>query len=506
MEEDSTSYSPARALLLCVALALTACSQGTAQAPSGRRLTLSPCRLEGLSRPARCGTYEVYEDRAKKAGRKVPLRVVVLPALAPSPAPDPLVLLAGGPGQAATRVAAQLRPVLESLNRRRDILLVDQRGTGDSRPLECELAPKDAPLAEQLDTTFREEPLRKCLQGYDADVRLYTTPLAMDDLDEVREALGYPQLNLYGVSYGTRAALVYMRQHPQRVRTALLDGVAPLSMVLGLHIPRDAQRALDLVFSHCEQDASCARTYPRLRERFGELLARLEQPLQVQVAHPLTGKLESLALSKEAFLTGVLSLLYSAELTALVPLALDRAERGDWSAYMATLHTMSSGVESNMYQGMQLSVICAEDAPLLSEEAVARETQGSLFGDFYPRNLLRSCGVWPRGEVPADYHQPVSSQAPVLLMSGELDPVTPPSWAEEAKKTLPRSAHVVVPGVGHNTLGVACVRKLMQQVVEQGSVEGLDTRCGQGMKRPPFFTSFAGPVAESAQARGEQAP
>lgn len=504
--EAPSSYSPPRALLLGLALALCACSQGTAQAPSGRKLALSPCRLEGLSRPALCGTHEVYEDRVKQAGRKVPLRVVVIPALSPSPAPDPLVVLAGGPGQAASRVAAQVLPMLEPIHRRRDILLVDQRGTGDSRPLACELVSKDAPLAEQMDITFREERLRKCLQGYDADVRLYTTPLAMDDLDEVREALGYPQLNLYGVSYGTRAALVYMRQHPQRVRTTILDGVAPLSLVLGLYIPRDTQRALDLVFSHCEQDASCARTYPRLRERFTELLARLEQPLQVQVADPLTGKPETFPLSKEVFLSGVMSLLYAADITALVPLALDRAERGDWSAFVALLHRWGSAMEDNMYQGMHYSVVCAEDAPLLTEEAVAREAQGSLFGDFHPRNLRRACAVWPRGEVPADYHQPVSSQAPVLLTSGELDPVTPPSWAEEAKRTLPNSVHVVVPGVGHGTLGVACVRKLMQQVVQQGSVEGLDTSCGQGMKRPAFFTSFAGPVAPSPQAQGAQAP
>jgi pimeloyl-ACP methyl ester carboxylesterase len=458
-------------------------------------MTLKPCRLEGMGRQALCGTHEVWEDRAAKKGRKVPLKVVVVPALAASPEPDPLVLLAGGPGQGAAKLAGHMVPVLERIQRTRDLVFVDQRGTGDSRPLACDPVPPDAPLAKQFDSNFYEEEFRKCLAGYDADVRLYTTPIAMVDLDEVREALGYQQLNLYGVSYGTRAALVYMRQHPERVRSAILEGVAPMSLLLPLYVARDSQRALELLFTHCEQDAQCKQRYPELRGRFEALLAQLQQaPVQTKVEHPLTGVPEDVTFTRDAF-TGVLrGLLYMPEAASLVPLVLDRATQGDWRPLVAIHHSMSSGISGNMSQGMFLSVVCAEDAPHIPPEAISREAKGTWLGEAGVSNMLLPCAFWPKGELPRDYREPVKSDVPVLLLSGELDPVTPPSWGDDAKKTLTRSLHVTLPGVGHGTSSIGCARALMADFVNRGSVEGLSSKCGEGLKRPPFFTSFAGPV------------
>jgi len=480
--------------VLCALLALPACTRSAGAEPS-RKMVLKPCRLEGVGRQALCGTQEVWEDRAAKKGRKVPLKVVVVPALAASPEPDPLVLLAGGPGQGAAKLAGQMVPVLERIQRTRDLLFVDQRGTGDSKPLDCDPVPPDAPLARQFDSTFYEEDFRKCLAGYDADVRLYTTPIAMDDLDEVREALGYQKLNLYGVSYGTRAALVYLRQHPEHVRSVILEGVAPMSLLLPLYVARDSQRALDLLFNHCEQDAQCAKRYPELRGRFDALLAQLQQaPVHTKVEHPLTGVPEELTLSRDAF-TGVLrGLLYMPEAASLVPLVLDRATQGDWRPLVAIHHSMNSGLKGNLSQGMYLSVVCAEDAPHIPPEAIARETKGTWLGEAELGDMLRACAFWPRGELPKDYRAPVKSDVPVLLLSGELDPVTPPSWADDAKKTLTRSLHVTLPGVGHGTSSIGCARALMADFVNRGSVEGLASKCGEGLKRPPFFTSFAGPV------------
>ncbi|WP_414640668.1 alpha/beta hydrolase [Archangium sp.] len=479
---------------LCALLSLPACTR-SAGAETSRKMALEPCRLEGVGRQALCGTHEVWEDRAAKKGRKVPLKVVVVPALAASPAPDPLVLLAGGPGQGAAKLAGHMVPVLERIQRNRDLVFVDQRGTGDSRPLACDPVPPDAPLAKQFDSNFYEEEFRKCLAGYDADVRLYTTPVAMDDLDEVREALGYQKLNLYGVSYGTRAALVYMRQHPEHVRTAILEGVAPMSLLLPLYVARDSQRALELLFTHCEQDAECKKRYPDLRGRFEALLAQLQQaPVHTKVEHPLTGVPEELTLTREGF-TGVLrGLLYMPEAASLVPLVLDRATQGDWRPLVAIHHSMSSGINGNMSQGMFLSVVCAEDAPHITPEAIERETKGTWLGSAGVSNLLLPCAFWPKGELPKDYREPVKSDAPVLLLSGELDPVTPPSWGDDAKKTLTHSLHVTLPGVGHGTSSIGCARALMEDFVNRGSVEGLASKCGEGLKRPPFFTSFAGPV------------
>ncbi|XXF78771.1 alpha/beta hydrolase [Myxococcaceae bacterium GXIMD 01537] len=483
-----------RGLLALLLVAAAGCSKVGA-APPAPRLALSPCRIEGIPWQARCGTYEVYEDRAARSGRKIALRVVVVPALAPNPEPDPLFYLAGGPGQAASESHAL--QAVERLHRNRDIVLVDQRGTGSSNRLACDLHRKDdRSLAALFDDTWREEALRACLASYgDTDVRHYTTPVAMDDLDEVREALGYERINLWGVSYGTRAALVYMRQHPERVRTATLDGVAPLSLYLPLYVPRDGQRALELALTHCEQDAACARAYPQLRARVVGLVEQLKrEPVRTRVAHPLTGVAEDLTLTSSAVMSALQGQLYMPELAALLPLALDRAAGGDWGPFVALSYAISSGMEKSMSQGMFFSIVCAEDAPFITEEAAAREAQGSWFGDTGTRNTLRACAVWPKGRVPEGYREPVTSPVPTLLLSGELDPVTPPSWAEDAKRTLSRSLHVVVPGVGHNTLGIGCVRTLMADFVTRGGVEGLSSTCGEGLARPPFITSFAGSV------------
>lgn len=481
-------------LFLCALLSLPACTR-SADAGQGRKVALKPCRLEGVGRQALCGTYEVWEDRAAKQGRKVPLRVVVVPALASSPEADPLVLLAGGPGQAASKVARMVMPVLDRIQRTRDIVFVDQRGTGDSRPLECEVVSPDAPLSQQFDDTFPEQKYRECLAGYDADVRLYTTPLAMDDLDEVRAALGYEKLNLWGVSYGTRAALVYLRQHPEHVRTVILDSVAPLSLLLPLYVPRDSQRAMELLLSHCEKDEACAKRYPELRSRFETLLAQLkEAPVKTRVEHPLTGVPEDVTITRTGLTAALRGLLYMPEAASLVPLVLDRATQGDWRPFIAIHQNMSAGASGNLSQGMFLSVVCAEDAPYIAEEAIVREAKSTWLGDSMVRDMLKPCAFWPRGELPKDYREPVKSDVPVLLLSGELDPVTPPSWAEEARRTLTNSLHVTLPGVGHGASSVGCARALMTDFVTRGTVTGLEPRCGDGLKRPPFFTSFAGPV------------
>lgn len=479
-------------VLVALVMMGKACRRSEVQ-QSGRRLNLSSCRVEGIEYQTLCGTYEVFEDRAAKQGRKVPLHVVVVPALAATAEPDPLVMLAGGPGQAATKVS--VLKMVERLHRNRDVVLVDQRGTGESRPLKCDPAPADAGLAAQFDDAYREQDYKKCLEGYDADPRLYTTPIAMDDLDEVREALGYEKLNLWGISYGTRAALVYMRQHPEHVRTVVLDGVAPMGLYLPLDMPRDGQRALDLLFEHCEKDPNCAQAFPDLKSRVQAMIDRMKQaPVKVTVDHPLTGKPEEITLTRDVFLQMLHGQLYMPEIAMLTPLMLDRATKGDWSPFVALSEGISGGMSSTISRGMFFSVVCAEDAPFITDEAIEREAKGTWFGPQMVRNMLEPCKVWPRGTVPEGYRDPVVSAAPTLILSGELDPVTPPSWGEEAKKTLSHSMHVVVPGVGHNTMVLGCVQALMADFVTKGSVEGLKSVCGSELTRPPFFTSFAGPV------------
>jgi pimeloyl-ACP methyl ester carboxylesterase len=492
--------SRAAALLLALgAGALPSCRE----APRDARptLALSPCWLQGVDAQARCGTLEVFEDRVARSGRTIKLRIAVIPALAATPEPDPIMILAGGPGQGAVSVARALLPSADLLRRSRDVVFVDQRGTGDSNKLACELVPEDAPLEDQLRDVFDEPGIRGCLAKLDADPRLYTTPIAMDDLDDVREALGYATLNLWGTSYGTRAALVYLRQHPDHVRSVVLDGVAPMSLYLPLTMPRDGERAMTLLLAHCAADAACARAYPDLAARFTAFLAALRRaPIVTKVAHPRTGKIEDLTLGYDGFVSTLRALLYAPEAASLVPLLLDRAMAGDLGPFVAAGVGFAGGMESTMALGMFFSVVCAEDAPFFDDAALDREAAGTFVGGGPGRAMVRPCRWWPRGEIPMGYRDPVASDKPVLILSGELDPVTPPSWAADAKKTLPNAITLDVDGTGHNTTGVACVRGLMADFVAGSARAGdpalaarLDA-CAHAQKRPAFFTSYAGPT------------
>lgn len=479
------------AVLLLVALGAGCGQRGDGPGP---RIELVPCTVPGVRAQARCGTVRVFEDRASKAGRTIDLQVVVVPALAASPKPDPVFFLAGGPGQAATQIAGFALGAADRLRETRDFVFVDQRGTGGSHALFCEVPGDDAPLADRFDSTFEPDAIERCRDDQDADLRLYGTSIAVDDLDDVRDALGYGAINLWGTSYGTRMGLAYLRAHGDHVRTAVLDSVAPMSLYLPLSIAKDADRALDQLFLDCAADAACRAAFPALRDRFHAFVARLsDEPLHATVKHPVTGRDEALVLERDAFLSALRGMLYSAELSALVPLALDRAISGDLTPFVGLAMELGASMERTFATGMFLSVVCAEDVPFFGMADVEREAAGTLFGAASAREVVRACGLWPRGDVPARFRDPVESDVPVLLVSGALDPVTPPAWAEDAKKTLRRSASVVFTGTGHNAATTACARRVVASFVDRGTVEGLDAACAAEIPRPAFFTTFAGP-------------
>lgn len=492
----STGHMKLRHALPAVLLALAAAGAHgctTGPAPPRATATLVPCFVEGVRAPARCTTVRVFEDRARGAGRTIDLRVVVIPALASAPAPDPIFFLAGGPGQAATQIAGFSLAAADRLHDKHDFVFVDQRGTGASNGLFCEAAADDAPLAERFDSTFDPDAVTRCQDDQDADLRLYGTSLAMDDLDDVRAALGYSKINLWGTSYGTRAALVYLRAHGDHARTAVLDSVAPMSLYLPLSIAKDAERALDLLFAGCAAEPACGAAFPALRDRFHSFVARLDgEPIRTTVAHPVTGAREDLVLDRQAFLAGLRGLLYTPELAALVPLALDRAMAGDLAPFVTMARELSGGLERSIATGMFLSVVCSEDVPFFGPDELERETAGTLFGPESAREILRSCERWPRAEIPKSYRAPVESDVPVLLLSGMLDPVTPPAWADDARKTLSRSAAVVFAGTAHNAATTACARRIAATFVERGSEAELDTTCAATLTAPRFFTTFAG--------------
>ncbi len=328
----------------------------------------------------------------------------------------------------------------------------------------------------------------------EADLTLYTTPLAMDDLDEVREALGYEQLNLFGGSYGTRAVQVYLRRHGAHARTAVLHGATATNAFIPRDLAPDAQRALDSVVDECLADEQCGGAFPNLREEIESVFHRLEAgPVAVEVLNPNTGDIAAIQLSRDNVAEAVRYLLYGSGNAVKVPAYIHHAAQGDFTplgeyALFARRYIVASG--SN---GMYLSVTCAEDVPFIEPGEGERLAQGTFLGDYRVRDQRDACAVWRRGQVPEGYAEPVRSSVPTLILSGQWDPVTPPQYGEYVARYLENSLHVVVPYGAHGfdgLEGTECVDRLVQQTVERGTVEGLDTSCLKKIRRPPFAVSL----------------
>jgi len=456
-------------------------SQGTARSP----VQLQPCSTRRGDDRALCGTYEVFEDREARTGRTIALNIIVLPAAEPRSDMTPIFYLAGGPGGAATDSARGLAGWW--IREHHDIVLVDQRGTGRSNPLGC-ASTAPGSLQGYLGRAFgAPQYFERCRQQLEqvADLRLYTTPIAMDDLNEVREALGYDEINLYGGSYGSRAALVYMRRHPETVRTATLNGIAPISFTNPLYHAREAQNALDKIFEECTGDADCSGAFPDLADKFDELMERLAtSPAVAAVQHPASGAREQVRVSREAFADGLRVFTYYMPRTRSAPLMIHRAWMGDMDFAAQAFLESNVGLASQLQMGMLLSVTCAEDVPRIEPAQIETATAGTYLGDARVRQQIAACDVWPRGEVPVDYGEPVSVDVPVLLWSGTIDPVTGPRWGEEAASHLPRSLHIVVPGA-HGVAG-GCINSVSRQFLEAGTTTGLDTSCTERIRLPPF--------------------
>jgi pimeloyl-ACP methyl ester carboxylesterase len=432
--------------------------------------SLAVCPAGTWPEGAECGHVRVPEDRSLPDGRMLDLFYVRLPATGPEPAQGAVFYLAGGPGEAASEAVEELPDTLAVLRRHRDLVFLDQRGTGRSHALAC---------------PSPEEPLacREALERQ-ADVRRYTTWDAVEDLESVRLALGYEKIDLFGASYGTQVAQAYLRRHADRVRTAVLVGALPLAPETLLFEARDAERALRLLLDDCAADAACAAAFPRLSEETAEVLRRLEQsPVRVKVDD--RGIDREILFDRPAFARTLRTRLYSAEAAARVPLALHRAFAGDYVPMARAAVRIAAAQKRHESFGMFLTVICSEWMPYVDEAAIRRLSEGTFFGPESSLDWLRSCRSWPRADLPADFAAPVRADVPVLILSGRLDPVTPPHWGEQVALFLPRARQIVFAASAHFPTG-DCASGLVAQFLEQGSAARLDARCAQSEVRPPF--------------------
>lgn len=444
-------------------------------------VALEPCRSSDGNTEGLCGKYEVFENRTSQSGRKIALNIMVLPALAEKPAPDPWFPLAGGPGQSAVEAFPQAG-FTAKVRQQRDVILIDQRGTGKSNPLECVLqSPGNAQAL--LGEPFPSDKIRDCRAESDkrADTTQYTTTVFAGDLDEVRQAMGYDKINVFGGSYGTKAALVYLRLYGDHVRTLALEAVASPQFLIPLPFAKGLESSIDGVIAVCAADAACRKDYPDFGSEFTTLLDGLgKSPAKFEINK------QSVTLTREMFLSKLRSLLYVPPFVSALPAIVHRAHEGDWTPYAATVLGLVSTIEGSVARGASFAAICAEDVPALNDALVRRETRGTYLGDSQVRRYKAYCEAWgSHGAIPRDFYAPVRSKVPALLISGALDPGTPPATAQQVAHDLVNSRLVTVKQGTHGT-GSPCIDGLIADFIAQGTAANLNASCADQIHLPSF--------------------
>jgi len=461
-------------------------------------LELSPCRITaGPAYPsikARCGELLRPENPADAGSPDITLRVVVVPALNLTPEPDPVVPIAGGPGQSTVQFYAAAEYAFEPLRRNRDILLVDQRGTGDSAPLDCELDEDVVTGGYSPELTL--ELTRKCLDTLPYDPRYFTSSVAVTDLEAVRAALGYPSLNLYGVSYGTRVAQHFARRYPEVTRTIILDGVVPPQLSLGPEIATESQKAVDRVFARCVADEACNDRFPALAESFADMVAALRaEPVVVSTPDPNTGRYEETEFGSDEFAAAVRLLAYHPNTIALLPLLIHEAANGSWVPLVSQFRMTSVSLSESIFIGMHNAVICSEDAPFYDRAAIDLDGLAASYIGIVQLDAIETiCSIWPAGPVDDEFKEPLETSAPVLLLSGDADPITPPRYADLAAVDLDNARHLVGKTQGHGQLAVGCMPKLLEKFVAAADPDAVDAACLERAFVMPFFLDFSGPL------------
>jgi pimeloyl-ACP methyl ester carboxylesterase len=479
-------------LMLSALFALSACVEAP-RTRAGSALAFEDCRIKNLDTQARCATLEVADGAIAPGDKKVKIHVAFLPALTRFPEKDPVFFFAGGPGQAASDIGI-LVSALFTLRRNRDIVLVDQRGTGRSKTLQCdssglepEKLPPEAQLAQALNATAEQvqKEWRRCVETLKGNPATHRTDDYIADLEAVRKAMGYEKINVWGGSYGSRVALRYMKLHPTSIRSAVLDGVAPTT----LRLPNDAlinsDAQLRQVVSACAQSENCARQFPNLERELTALLVTLRSsPRSVSIAHPATGKTLEARLTDISFASTLWPMLYIPETSRMLPFVVSEASRGNFAPFAGLLSSGSATADVSVSVAQRFAVMCAED--MSGQTPVSNERFGAVAANFF-----EFCKGFPHGRVNAEFFEPTQSDIPTLLLSGSLDPVTPPSAAELAAKTLTQKKHVVVEGLGHIVSPNACVARLIRKFVEAGVIAEASDTCESELKlpRPLFYVS-----------------
>lgn len=475
-------------LLLCSPLgALTAAA-----------LEFEDCRITaGPGYPgikARCGVFLRPLDPSNPDGEQIELAVAVVPALDLNPEPDPLVPLAGGPGGSSIEFYAGWFSAFEPARRDRDILLIDQRGTGGSARMDC---PIDDDIVEgQYSGEQTLAFTRTCLDQLAHDPRFFTTSVAVQDLEALRQELGYPALNLLGTSYGTRVAQHYARRYPESTRTIILDGVVPPQLPLGPDIALEAQRAVDQIFSRCAEDETCSAVFPEIDLDFAAVRSQLNAgPISVALADPVSGGATTISFGRNELAAAIRLLAYQPRSIAIVPLTIHEAANGNYAPLAAQFQLTSSRIVDALALGMHNSVMCTEDLPFVDRESIDfAALEKSYIGPLQLEALETMCSIWPQGPIDDDFNEPLATDLPVLLLSGTADPITPPRYAELAMVEMSNSLHIANKHQGHGQIIVGCTPDLIADFVAAADPAAVDDSCMDDAFVMPFFVDFSGPM------------
>lgn len=456
-------------------------------------LTIEDCHVKGIKQFVRCGKLKVPENYQKPNATQIELNFVILPAMDESEGLEPMMFLAGGPGQAASELAGGVRRTFNDVRKTRDIILIDQRGTGESATLECpdvEVPDPYTSLAEDLQLDV----VKQCLAGIKSDLSQYGSENAIRDFDQVRLALGHQQVNLYGGSYGTRAALVYMRLFPQSIRSVVLDSVGPVEVPIGA-FGQSAARAFDIVLDNCQKDESCNKAYPNLKDEFSQVMSRIEkEPFTVDIIHPRLGTKTQLLMSKGKFTSQIRMMLYSPNMHSMIPLIIHQTYLENYAPLTGFIATTAKG--AGIYEVVLFNIICSEDFPRITAEQWAADGENHLDGELSQLAFGGVCPLWPRYEVSEAFYQPVTADIPTLILSGNMDPVTPPSNGEYSDKSLPNSRHIVDMNAAHIVNSNKCTGGMVKEFFDTIDPQAVDASCLEDNPKPSFVPSLNGGYAQ----------
>ena len=458
----------------------------SASALAAPGVTLTPCHVEDVKEELRCGVYNVFENRRTRTGRKLPLKIILIHARQPHPDQGPIFYMAGGPGEAATELADLV--IGWGDTDEHDVVLVDERGTGDGHRLDCKSPESDDNLERYFNGPFDPAVARACREELQKkfDLSQYTTPNVVDDIDEIRAAMGYDKINLNGGSFGTYAAQIYMRRHREHARSAYLTSLVTLTNRVPLYHAEAAQLGLDQLFKDCDRDAACHAAYPRFRENFAVVLNKVrETPVATWVKHPVTGARTDIHLTERAFADAVRTMMYRSRKARELPFLIEQALAGDFSPFAEAALRSSREIYSGGRMGLHYCITCNEFVRRIRPEEVEPATRESFLGSWRVRDQMAACKHWPNTDLPADYFEPFNLETPAVLVSGATDSASPPKWGEVVKSYMPNAIHVVVPGDAH-TPENECTRSIRHELFRTGTTHGLDTSCMTKVQRAPF--------------------